>query len=1703
MLLRGLVPAITAVLLAVGGLPAGEAAAVTTPDCRPSTGEAKAAKAMAEGCDEQVEIESLRTETTQVFANADGTSTMEIYAHPQRARRADGSWAPLDAGLEVREDGSVVPRASALGLVLSGGGDGPLLRARRDGHDVALSWPDRLPKPVLEGARATYPEVMTGVDLVVTARDTGFSFVLVVKDRQAAQNPRLRGLTLGSSLAGLTWQKAADGGLQAVDDKGRAVLAAPAPRMWDSAEAGITSVEMPAQGARDAAVKVDLTAGGRLTLVPDQGLLADPSARFPLVVDPDIGYASWTMINQLAPDQQYWNNDRRDCSGAANTECGKVGYYTDPVRYRSMFSFPPWQLHGKDIIGASMWIDLVHSAKCEDSVTEVRVVHADLGAGTTWRNTEGSWEGGNAATASNNSCHQTRKPTQFNVTSTAQRAASERWGRLVLGLKAYDENTTAGWKKFDAVTAKLAVTMNSAPDAPSPLTTDGKPCATGGGRAFVQTRSPTLRAGVRDADGDSLDVSISWRRVREDGSLAQAPASPSRVQRDVPSGTTAQVNGYPGVLESGEQLVATGDISRDGRADVLIRDGDGYLYALPGWNKQVAERVPLGQGWGGFTIAGVTDWDKDGRPDIVARNEANGELRLYPGGAAKYTFDAPVTIGTAWAGYTLAGLADWDRDGHVDVIARDGSGGLWLYPGESKRVASTQPRVNLGSGWTGFTYFGTIDWDRDGAPDVLARDPSNGVLWLYPGSGGRSAYSGSPGRFEVGSGWYGYQAFTTPDIDDDGKVDIVADPPDTTTWYGYQGTGTRSGGGSRWAMAAIGLSPSSTYRWWSTAVDDRISGPDSEPCEFTIDLAKPAMPSVKADVYKEGIDVCDGGPCGSVGQTGQFTFASTSPDVVQYKWGMDDPPSTVATPAAMGGSVTVDWVPTEDGFTTLYVDAVDRAGNQSRKVYQFVVGAPSRPLARWKLSDPAGSTVLADATGNGRDLTVTGTVTLGAPGRLAPADDGEPQTAMRVDGTNGYASSPDLLNTTKSFSVSAWAKLDSKGVDQAVVTSMGGQYGAFYLYYVGADDRWLMLVPSRETENGQVTWWQARSTTVPRVGAWTHLTGTYDSVARTLRLYVNGVLEGTVTGVTTFDATGEVRVGATFRGSVADVRLWERKISNDEAFALADPMVTGRAGEWDFEEAGSRSAIDTSGRFRDLDLFGGAEMPRSGGGHPGSALHLNGEDAYAALGAPALRTDQSFTVAAQVRVEDLTKAQTFVSQQGPGARPGFSLSYDPAGRWVWSIPASPTDTTNLTVAAVAATTPDDYHQLTGVLDAQSRSLRLYVDKELKATTAMNAAWQPWQADGGLLVGRAHQGTVPTGFVDGMVDGLRLYQGAVSDVSRITTDNPATFTDRFADGSASGWKFFNGAWTESDGVLSVDSGEGHRATVDGAWIDFEDFTFEADVRIAAASGDAGIVFRNTADDYGVDAYQGYYAGFDGTSLVLGRAANGWHELSRVSVTAATGVFHHLKVVAHSGRIQVFFGNAATPQIDVVDTTFRSGGIGLRTFRTAAAFDNVSVVKNTALDAYTLSSNFSAGQGGRNWRYQEARGGGVYEDLAWDPRGWWQGSGEWNRVLASGNLHPDDHPTVVSWTAPKAGKVRINGNPRKAVAGGDGVNVRIVKNGVQIWPASGWQAIGGADTTGVWHGLSAEVTIGDVIRFEVTQGETDSADTTMWNPTLEYG
>jgi hypothetical protein len=111
-------------------------------------------------------------------------------------------------------------------------------------------------------------------------------------------------------------------------------------------------------------------------------------------------------------------------------------------------------------------------------------------------------------------------------------------------------------------------------------------------------------------------------------------------------------------------------------------------------------------------------------------NRRAGDLVLYPGQSVRgYSSQPPVKIGNGWAGYTFAGTTDWDHDGHQDIIVRqDATGDLMLYPGQSVRGYSSQPPVKISNGWAGYTFAGTTDWDHDGHQDIIVRQDRNTLI---------------------------------------------------------------------------------------------------------------------------------------------------------------------------------------------------------------------------------------------------------------------------------------------------------------------------------------------------------------------------------------------------------------------------------------------------------------------------------------------------------------------------------------------------------------------------------------------------------------------------------------------------------------------------------------------------------------------------------------------------------------------------------------------------------------------------------------------------------------------------------------------------------------------------------------------------------------------------------------------------------------
>ena len=177
----------------------------------------------------------------------------------------------------------------------------------------------------------------------------------------------------------------------------------------------------------------------------------------------------------------------------------------------------------------------------------------------------------------------------------------------------------------------------------------------------------------------------------------------------------------------------------------------------------------------------LSDFDRDGSPDLVARDSA-GRLWLYPGNGAG-GFKARHQMSAGWNLMTaILTPGDVTGDGNSDVFGQDAAGRLWLYPGNGASGLST--RRLIGSGWASYTITNAGNMNGAGQPDLLARD-SAGVLWLYPLSG--SAIFGT--RTRIGAGWNGYTIRSPGDVSGDGRADILARDPSGTLWL-YRGTGT-------------------------------------------------------------------------------------------------------------------------------------------------------------------------------------------------------------------------------------------------------------------------------------------------------------------------------------------------------------------------------------------------------------------------------------------------------------------------------------------------------------------------------------------------------------------------------------------------------------------------------------------------------------------------------------------------------------------------------------------------------------------------------------------------------------------------------------------------------------------------------------------------------------------------------------------------
>lgn len=194
----------------------------------------------------------------------------------------------------------------------------------------------------------------------------------------------------------------------------------------------------------------------------------------------------------------------------------------------------------------------------------------------------------------------------------------------------------------------------------------------------------------------------------------------------------------------------------DGTGDMVARDKSGVLWYYKGSGNPSApfeRRTKVGGGWSVYdVITGARDITGDGKPDLIARDKSGG-LWLYQGtGNASAPFRTKSAIGSGWNTYTaLTDTGDLTGDGRPDLVARDKNGVLWLYKGKANAASPYERRTSIGSGWNTYNVLrGPSDLNRDGRPDLVGRD-KNGVLYFYKGTG--SASAPFERRTTIGTGW--------------------------------------------------------------------------------------------------------------------------------------------------------------------------------------------------------------------------------------------------------------------------------------------------------------------------------------------------------------------------------------------------------------------------------------------------------------------------------------------------------------------------------------------------------------------------------------------------------------------------------------------------------------------------------------------------------------------------------------------------------------------------------------------------------------------------------------------------------------------------------------------------------------------------------------------------------------------------------------
>ncbi|MBD0837699.1 LamG domain-containing protein [Streptomyces sp. TRM68416] len=1169
--------------------------------------EGQRALAQAERTGERVEVTGQRSQRTTVYANPDGfTFTLEESAVPVRVPTADGGWRAPDAALEKRSDGSVAPKAAAVDMEFSGGGDkAPLARIDDQGRALELAWPGTLPVPELDGTSALYADVLPGVDLKVTATPESFQPVFVVRTPEAAAGDELKKLTFGLKAEGLIVREGAVGNLIATDGDGRRVFRAPPARMWDSAgaasgtqtqlmtaetasaddaESSDTSESAPSgsglepgQGDAVARMEVDVTEDS-LTVVPDTEMLsATPETAFPVFIDPTVswGESERTLLRSDGYESYGWGNGSDD-NGKGAGKCGTWnGYYCGPgYVQRLYFEFSPASLKGKKILDATFrvtepwafqcdprWVDLVRTSNISSSTTwSSRPRHLDLMVDRNVSAGRGSLcdpDSPDAPIEFKDHAPETNE----NLTPTVADFAAGKFDRLTLMIKAHDETDTAAWKRFRN-DATLAVDFVGLPDKPSGigLNVGGKPvCESSSSNPQVlSSPTPTLMATARTKPGGEKDAQLrvyfDIDRRGGDGTWSDAPAG------------------------NGDLRPSTGYVGDDAKVSMVWSTlTEGTLYRYRAWVRSYYNK-------GADYLAGPSNASTTGWCYFkVDPTRPKAPVITFDGPYSECTTnDCAAKGGPGVEGSFTFSPAAGDAATNTAYQYKLSSGDAWSPPVHGSTVSVHTTPEDSGTHRLYVRARDSIDWGAQSVVDFLV-DAGPGPVgrWHFSEASGAardSATADGGDDLSLSGGAVrddrGRRGLMTHDATGTALQTPVTDKGLTLDGStGYAATSgpvleTRASYTvSAWARVKPGASGTQTvlgqdgdtyspfylsYQsgYWSLRLLSRTG--DSSTWH-TVRAKAPGTEGVWTHVAG--------------------TFDASVNKLRLYVNGVLQGEADAGTSWSANGPLQVGRVKYRGNHVDYFDGQIDEVAVWQTALKEAPVAdearlsvsekyAAAELVADWSAERGSGSSIPDTTSGYGRSLTLTGGASL----------DGESIVLDGVD--DAAATSRPIVDDTGSFTVTTLASLDG---DKLAAKSVGyrgqvlgqrtadGSAWGFWYELKGKQSVWDDQAQEEKTVpvgfwrfgrlNADGTFSAVASDTTALTDGLVRLTGIFDAQVGTISLYVGGVQNGDASAFTAKAASGDFAVGKGFvggawghylPGQVAEIRLWAGAMASPE-----------------------------------------------------------------------------------------------------------------------------------------------------------------------------------------------------------------------------------------------------------------------------------------------------------------------------------------------------------------------------------------------------------------------------------------------------------------------------------------------------------------------------------------------------------------------------